>query len=68
MILKLINTLIMLAILGCLVYAWIVAIPEQTALFKACEERVLCENKILTGRACERYQAESYVPNFSIIP
>lgn len=69
MIIKLINTALMLAILACLLYAWFVAIPEQTKLFKQCEEKILCENKMLTGQVCKRYEADTYIDsNFSIIP
>lgn len=66
--LKLITLLCMVAIIVLLLYAWFVAIPEQTELFKACEEKVLCQNKILTGAVCDRYIAKTYGINYTTIP
>ena len=68
-VIKIITLLILIVIAGLLLYAWLVAIPEQTKLFKQCEEKILCENKMLKGAVCDRYNASTYIiTNFSIIP
>lgn len=66
---RIVTLLCMAAIVVLLLYAWLVAIPEQTKLFKQCEEKILCQNKMLTGQACRRYEADTYIDsNFLIIP
>lgn len=65
---KIANLLIMAAIVVLLAYAWLVAIPEQTILFKACEEKVLCQQKILKGRVCDKYEFNYSIPNLTIVP
>ncbi len=65
---KVLQLIVLVVIAGLLFYAWTVAIPEQTALFKACEEKILCQNKMLTGKVCERYLASTYGINFTTIP
>lgn len=52
--------IINLIIIGLLLYAWIVVIPEQTKLFKDCKEKILCENKILKGEVCDKYEVKGY--------
>jgi len=67
-VIKVATLLILILIAGLLIYAWVVAIPEQTALFKACEEKVLCQNKILKGAVCDRYEADTYITLPTILP
>lgn len=53
---KALNIILLSAIVVLLTYAWLYAIPEQTELFKQCEEKILCQRGILEGQLCDDYE------------
>jgi len=67
LLIKITQTLLLFSIVVLLVYAWLVVIPEQTELFEQCETKTLCENNILMGEICDKYEPDLLEEfNFSI--
>jgi len=65
-ILKIANLVILSVVAALLAYAWLYAIPEQTELFKQCEEKILCQRGILKGQLCKDYEKLENIPiNFT---
>lgn len=55
-----IQIIVSIIIAGLLAYAWLYAIPEQRTLFEQCEEKILCQKKMLTGKVCDKYIEPDY--------
>lgn len=57
--LKIINTLVFIALLYLLALLAFVKIPETNALAKECQVTILCEHGALRGLLCDRYNVSA---------